>query len=153
LGNIIQDGDIVVNNISQTVETLQSRRGSVTINQKIDDHSFVTIVAAKDVNIGQKIDQHSRAEILAGGSVTIGQKIDQHSIARIHATNGNIHIGQKVDQHSTAFLWAPNGNIAIDQGIDQHSIVHYQSRTQQLGALGPGASSDTNMNAPIDPNQ
>jgi len=152
-GDIIQDGDIVVDNFSNATATLESRKGSVTINQKIDDNSNVTINAAKDVTIGQKIDQHSNAVIVAGGSVTIGQKIDQHSVARITAQTGSIHIGQKVDQHSTAFLAAPKGSIVIDQGIDQHSAVHYQTANAQLGTVTGSATADSNMNAAVNPNQ
>jgi len=151
--NIIQDGDIVVETFSNATATLESRHGSVTINQKIDDHSNLTIRAAKNVTIGQKIDQHSSADIVAGGSVDIGQKIDQHSVARIVAQTGNISIAQKVDQHSTAFLSAPAGNINIGQGIDQHSIVHYLAKGAQLGTFSSGGTADTNMNAPVDPNQ
>jgi hypothetical protein len=40
--NIIQDGDIVVDNFSKATANLESRRGSVNIHQKIDDHEDPT---------------------------------------------------------------------------------------------------------------
>ena len=155
MNNIVQDADIVVaENISGANNlVLESRNGSVTINQKIDDHSSVIIRAGKDVTITQKVDQHSVADITAHGSVTIVQKVDQHSVVRITAETGDIHIGQKVDQHSTAFLSAPAGEIFIDQGIDGHSIVHYHSLGAHLGSFSGGGTADTNMAAPVDPAQ
>ncbi|MGA8474999.1 MAG: hypothetical protein WB681_08030 [Candidatus Cybelea sp.] len=143
----IQDGDIVIDNISGASDTIVSNHGSVTITNKIDDHSNVTIRAATFVRIGQKVDQHSRATISAGTDVTIGQKIDQHSIAHIQA-GGSINIGQKVDQHSQAYLYAPSGNITVQQGVDQHSWVHWQSKSANIPNLGNGSRVDNNLNAP-----
>ena len=149
--DIIQEGDIVVETLSNTTATLESKQGSVTIRKRIDQHSNLTIRAAKDVTIGEKIDQHSSANITAGGSVTIGQKIDQHSIARITAQN--IHIGEKVDQHSVAFLSAPNGTLAIDQGVSGTSVVHYLAKTARIGHVDDNCTVDMNMNAPVGPDQ
>jgi hypothetical protein len=143
----VQDGDIVIDNISGATDTIISHHGSVTINNKIDDHSNVTIQAATFVTIGQKIDQHSRAIIVAGTNVTIGQKIDQHSIAHIQA-GGSINIGQKVDQHSQAYLDAPNGTITVQQGVDQHSLVHWRAKSASIPNLGNGSGVDNNLNAP-----
>ncbi len=143
----IQDGDIVIDNISGASDTIVSNHGSVTITNKIDDHSNVTIRAATFVRIGQKVDQHSRATISAGTDVVIGQKIDQHSIAHIQA-GGSINIGQKVDQHSQAYLYAPNGNITVQQGVDQHSWVHWQAKSANIPNLGNGSRVDNNLNAP-----
>lgn len=137
----VQDGDIVVRTVTNaSTAMLHSRKGSVTINEKIDENSNLTIRAAKNVSIGQKIDQHSNPDIVAGGSVEIGRKIDQYSVARIVAQTGNINIGQKVDQHNTAFLSAPAGNIVIGEGINQHSIVitRRKERSSVLSmAVGP----------------
>ena len=132
----IVDGDLHIDNITNhTTGTFQSRTGSVIIDQKIDDHSKVRVIAAKDVKIGQKIDQHSQAEITAGGSVSIGQKIDQHSVGLIRAERGNVDIGQKIDQHSWARISAPNGNLKIGQGVDQHSHLHYQPKSSTIPTI------------------
>ncbi|HEV3330829.1 MAG TPA: hypothetical protein VG096_07600 [Bryobacteraceae bacterium] len=153
MADIVQDGDITLQNVTQTRGMqIRSNKGSVTIEQKIDDHSDVTIHAAVDVTIVQKIDQHSAATITAGRNVSIGQKIDQHSLARITA-GANILIGQKVDQHSVAFLSAPHGSITISQGISAEAVVHSTAKHESLGTIDSGASADHNMNAAVDPTQ
>jgi hypothetical protein len=153
MNNIVQDGDVTLQNLTQTRGVqIRSNKGSVTIEQKIDDHSDVTIQAAVDVTIMQKVDQHSAATITAGRNVFIGQKIDQHSLARITA-GANISIGQKVDQHSVAFLSAPHGSITIGQGISAQAVVHATAKNENLGTIDSGASADHNMNAAVDPTQ
>ncbi|HET9342898.1 MAG TPA: hypothetical protein VFO25_08295 [Candidatus Eremiobacteraceae bacterium] len=150
----ITDGDLNVDNITNhAVGTYQSRNGSVIVSHKIDDHSNVVIIAAKDVQIGEKIDQHSQADIRAGGSVSIGQKIDQHSVALIAADSGNVWIGQKIDQHSWARIRVPNGALMLGQGLDQHSHLHYQARTSSIPSTDGGSSVDGDMNATWDPSE
>jgi Domain of unknown function (DUF1929) len=139
--NETKDGDVTIDKISDgfTLQ-LKSLHGSITINYKIDQHSFVNLTACGSVSIGEKIDQHSQATISArgnirigqkidqgssgiltsvAGSINIGQKIDQHSSAKIRAGT-TVHIGQKIDQHSDVTIVA-QGDINIDQGLDQHS--------------------------------
>ena len=150
----IVDGDLRIDNISShATGTYQSRKGSIIINQKVDDHSNVRLVAAKDVRIGEKIDQHSQAEIDAGGSVSIGQKIDQHSVALITSRSGNVSIGEKIDQHSWAMIFVPNGNLNIGQGVDQHSYLHYQARSGSVGHVDGGSTVDSNMSVGWDPSE
>ena len=161
----IVDGDLHIKTITHGSGMYQSKKGSVIIDEKIDDHSNVHIKAAMnvgigqkidqhslavieagaDVGIGQKIDQHSQAEITAGGSVTIGQKIDQHSVGIITAQNGNVDIGQKIDQHSWARISVPNGTLSIGEAVDQHSQLHYQARTASIPRVEHGSTSDADM--------
>jgi hypothetical protein len=150
----IVDGDLTIDNItSHTSGKFQSRNGSVIIKHKIDDHSNVVIIAAKDVRIGEKIDQHSEAKIEAGGSVLIGQKIDQHSVGIITAHNGNVAIGEKVDQHSWARISVPKGKLTIGQGVDQHSHLHYQAKSSSIGRVDGGSTADGDMSAGWDPHE
>ena len=115
------DGDLTLENIKNGCKvTLESRHGSITINHKIDQHSYANLKAATTVSIGEKIDNQSIAQIIAGGDVTIGQKIDQGSNATITSTSGAISIGQKVDQTSGATLTAAT-SVSIGEKIDQHS--------------------------------
>jgi len=114
-------GDLTLDNVTQHVDlTLSSGHGSITINNKIDQHSWAHLTAATTVSIGQKIDQHSIAEITAGGDVTIGQMIDAGSSAAITSTGGKIVIGQTVNSASGATLTAAT-SVSIGQKIDQHS--------------------------------
>jgi len=123
------DGDLTLENIKNGCNvTLESRHGSITINHKIDQHSYANLKAATTVSIGEKIDQHSTAEIVAGGDVTIGQKIDQGSNATITSKSGAISIGQSVDAVSGAMLTAGTG-VTIGQKIDQHSNAVIQAGT------------------------
>jgi hypothetical protein len=115
-------GDLTLDDVTQHVDlTLTSGHGSITINQKIDQHSYANLTAATGVSIGQKIDQLSIAEINAGGDVAIGQMIDAGSQATITA-GGQIVIGQMVNQHSGATLTAAT-SVSIGQKVDQHSNV------------------------------
>lgn len=150
-----QNADLTIDNITnRKSEVFQSRTGSVIIRHKIDDHSDVRIIAAKDVWIGEKIDQHSKVEIIAGGHVYIGQKIDQHSVAIITAQNGDVSIGQKIDQHSWARISVPNGSLTIGQGVDQHSHLHFQAKpSSSTGPVENGSSADGDMNAGFDPKE
>jgi hypothetical protein len=114
-------GDLTLDNVTQHVDlTLSSGHGSITINEKIDQHSYAKLTAATTVSIGQKIDQQSIAEITAGGDVTIGQMIDAGSQAVITSTGGKIDIGQTVNAASGATLTAAT-SVSIGQKIDQHS--------------------------------
>jgi len=150
----IVDDDLYIQNITnRTTGTFQSRNGSVYIEEKVDDHSDVTILAAVDVQIAQKVDQHSQAEIVAGGSVTIGEKIDQHSVAVITAMNGNVNIGQKIDQHSWARIRVPNGALTIGEAVDQHSHLHYQAMSASIPRVDGNSTADGDMNAGWDPSE
>ncbi len=117
------DGDLTLEKIDQGCKvTLESQHGSITINHKIDQHSYANLKAHTTVKIGEKIDQISIAQILAGGDVTIGQSIDAGAQASITSTSGKIDIGQKVDATSSATLTAGT-TVHIGQTIDQHSNV------------------------------
>jgi hypothetical protein len=122
------DGDLTIEKIDNGARvTLESRHGSITINDKISDQdTYVNLKAATTVKIGNKIDQHAVVVIDAGGDVSIGQTIDQHSKATIK-TKGNIDIGLKVDATSGAFLTA-DGSVHIGQTIDKHSNVVIQAK-------------------------
>ena len=150
----IVEGDLHIQNITNhTTGTFQSLNGSVYVEEKIDDHSDVTILAAVNVQIGQKIDQHSQAEIVAGGSVTIGEKIDQHSVAVITAMSGNVNIGQKIDQHSWARIRVSHGALDIGEAVDQHSNLHYQAMSASIPRVDGNSTVDGDMNAGWDPSQ
>ncbi len=115
------DGDLTLEYIKNGCKvTLESRHGSITINHKIDQHSYANLKAATTVSIGEKIDNQSIAIITAGGDVTIGQQIDQGSNATITSTSGAISIGQNVNQASGATLTAAT-SVSIGLKIDQHS--------------------------------
>jgi hypothetical protein len=117
------DGDLTLEKIDQGCKvTLESRHGDITINHKIDQHSYANLKAYTTVKIGEKIDQVSIAQILAGGDVTIGQSIDAGAQASITSTSGKIDIGEKVDAASRATLMAGT-TVHIGQTIDQHSDV------------------------------
>jgi hypothetical protein len=143
------DGDLTLENVTQHCDlTLVSRHGSITINQKVDQHSYANLTADTTIHIGQKIDQQSTAVFTAGGDITIGQTIDQGSNATITSTAGKIdiglkvdaasgatltagttvHIGQTVDQHSNVIIVA-QGDVTIDKKIDQHSTADITSVT------------------------
>jgi hypothetical protein len=134
-------------------ERFKAEPAPLLSTKKIDDHSNVRVIAAKDVKIGQKIDQHSQAEITAGGSVSIGQKIDQHSFGLIRAERGNVDIGQKIDQHSWARISAPNGSLKIGQGVDQHSHLHYQAKSSTIPTIDNGSTADGDMTVGWDPHE
>lgn len=153
------DGDVTIERIDQGAKvTLESRHGSITINHKIDQHSYAKLTAKTKVSIGEKIDQSSIAIINAGGDVTIGQSIDQGSNATITSTSGKIeiglkidaasgvsltagttvHIGQTIDQHSNVLIVA-QGDVNIDEKIDQHSTADITSAN---GAINIGQTID-----------
>ncbi len=119
--------NITIHHINNTTLTIKAT-GTVTIQEKIDQHSNVTITAAS-VYIGQKIDQHSESHITALGSVHIGEKIDQHSQAWITSENGTILIGQNVDAESYADLWAKNGAITMGEPVNGNSTVEFEAKT------------------------
>lgn len=150
----IVDGDLHIHNITNhATGTFESRDGSIIIDEKVDDHSNVRLLAAGDVRIGQKIDQHSQAEIIAGGNVSIGEKIDQHSVGLITAKTGNVDIGQKIDQHSWARISAPNGTLRIGEAVDQHSHLHWQARSASIPRVDNESTSDNDMAAGWDPHE
>jgi hypothetical protein len=117
------DGDITLEKIDNgAIVTLESRHGSITINDKISDsNTYANLKAATTVRIGNKIDQGAVVQIVAGSDVSIGQTIDQGSTATITSNSGNINIGLKIDAGSGATLNAPAGKVHIGQTIDQHS--------------------------------
>lgn len=117
------DGDITVERIDNGARvTLESRHGSITINDHIsDDGTYANLKAATTLSIGSKIDQHAVVDIVAGGDVTIGQTIDQHSNVTITSA-GKIDISWKVDNTSAATLIAGT-TVYIGQDVDQHSNV------------------------------
>lgn len=118
------DGDIVIEKIDQHCNVdLESRFGSITIQQSCDQHCSVRLKARTSVRIGEKIDQHCNVTIDCQGDVTIGQKIDGNSQARITTFNGSVRIGQKIDGNSQAFITTANGSIHIGQKVDGHSVV------------------------------
>lgn len=155
----VEDGDVTLDNVSESKLGLTSRHGGitiahkvdqhssvlltsckgVTIHEKIDNHSHATIVSRGDVTIKEKIDQHSTADINSQGSIEIGEKIDQHSVAKLTAGT-TVHIGKKIDQHSTAAIIA-EGDINIDEGIDQHSTAFI---TSVNGSITIGKAVDGN---------
>jgi hypothetical protein len=123
VGPVSYDSDIVLFKIDQHCNVqLESTCGAITIQQKCDQHCWVSLKAGTTVTIGQKVDQHCIVNIEADGDVTIGQKIDQHSDVTIKSHNGSINIGQKIDGNSSATLIAPNGTITISQKVDGNSI-------------------------------
>jgi hypothetical protein len=151
------DGDLTLEYIKNGCKvTLESRHGSITINHKIDQHSYANLKAATTVSIGEKIDNQSIAEIVAGGDVTIGQKIDQGSNATI-ITSGAISIGQTVDQASGAMLTAGT-SVTIGEKIDQHSnavitagtTVHIGQKIDQHSTAMITAQGDITIDQKLD---
>ncbi|MFJ9777202.1 galactose oxidase-like domain-containing protein [Kitasatospora sp. NPDC101157] len=161
------DGDITLEKIDNGARvTLESRHGSITINDRISDQgTYANLKAATTVSIGKKIDQGAQVEILAGGDVAIGQTIDQHSSAMITSTSGKIDIGLKVDAHSSATLIAgttvhigqtvdayskvkivAQGEVSIDEMLDQHTTSDI---TSVHGAIRIGQSVNAWANATL----
>lgn len=126
--NVVYEGDIIVEKIDQYCNiSLESKYGSITINQKCDQHCWVHLKAKTAVSIGQKIDQHCTVIIECEGAVYIGQKVDGNSDATITTSTGSIYIGQKIDGSSRATLKASNGTITIVQKVDGNSVVNWHA--------------------------
>jgi hypothetical protein len=117
------DGDLTLDGISRDCKvTLESREGSITIMQCIEESVHAKLKAAGAVTIGEGINQRSIVDIIAGGDVTIGQMIGGKSRATIVSTAGKIELGSKIDDHSEAKLTAAT-SVHIGDGIEQYSMV------------------------------
>ena len=152
------DGDCNLVKIDQHAKiSLTSNHGNISINEKIDQHSYANLTAATSISIGQMIDQHSIAQLTAnGGDITFGQAINEYSEATISATGkvdigqninqhsdvtisaNTVHIGQKIDQHSYANITS-QGDVTIDEKIDQHSTATITSVNGNIN-IGQGIS-------------
>ena len=155
--DVTHNGDIRIRKIEQHCRVRAvSRCGSISIDEKVDQHCWVHLDARDDVLVGQKVDQHCVVDIQCGGEIVFGWrdaeggKIDQHCQVTVHSTGGNlrltqkvdgnsslnariddgsISIGQKVDGHAVCTLFAPNGHIAIGDKIGGGAEVHWRALT------------------------
>ncbi|HLZ09595.1 MAG TPA: hypothetical protein VKT80_13470, partial [Chloroflexota bacterium] len=109
---------------NNSVVTLVSRLGSITIGGKIDHDSRVALTAAGNIRIGEsgndggerKIDGNSHVDARAGGTIHLFNKIDggslsgKHSVVDFRACRG-ITIDDKIDGGSQVRLAVAPGRI------------------------------------------
>jgi hypothetical protein len=98
-----------------------SNNGGITIDDKVDGGSNVSLTAHGNISIGHQIDGSSTVTLVSkAGTVTVGGDINGSSYLSIIA-DGDIHLAGKIDGSSTVVFVSNNGSIMIDGKVDGSS--------------------------------